>query len=272
MSTKIYDGLRVTNPLTFLTDLEEYREKLCKNYNRYSVIMHFIKYWLESESFFESVQIKTNASHALREYKSIFDNQEKELSDNIHFGYYDKLNLGLRYFPKAQLAIPYGFDGDQMNQLLKFNSIKEYGYWNSTDKPNNIIDKEWAERELIWDSVTRIDQYQYGIGYTKEIKIELYKEVIDCVEMITAIRKDPRDYLKKYLRQEIKDHSIQLFGSPEQKEQLIKWNEERTADNIVSTWVKTEKINRVIYHQNHTGETYFNQVFPIYLAELKKHI
>lgn len=35
--------------------------------------------------------------------------------------------------------------------LMSKNYIKEYGYWNNSDRPDHIGEREWAQREKDWD-------------------------------------------------------------------------------------------------------------------------
>jgi hypothetical protein len=49
-------------------------------------------------------------------------------------------------------VIPWGED-HRMKQLDVPGWAEEYGYWNNTDKPDDITDEEWDKRSDTWDAV-----------------------------------------------------------------------------------------------------------------------
>jgi len=72
----------------------------------------------------------------------------------------DKINFQLdftatiSFFPykKCILCVPM-CHSIYIEEFNKLPNIKEYGYWNNTDKPDDISNKEWRDRKLAWETV-----------------------------------------------------------------------------------------------------------------------
>ena len=48
------------------------------------------------------------------------------------------------------------------DHLESLPGIKEYGYWDNTDKPGYITQREWRRREKLWDNIFGRKQYMKG--------------------------------------------------------------------------------------------------------------
>lgn len=69
------------------------------------------------------------------------------------------------------LALIYTQNNEYINEFEKISFVKEYNYWNNTDKPDDISSQEWEERNRIWDLVFKYG-YSDRVGFT-----------IDCLPM-----------------------------------------------------------------------------------------
>jgi hypothetical protein len=73
----------------------------------------------------------------------------------------------------------FGIDKSMKLEIAGFLEMvngKDYHYQNQTDKPDDVSDEEWAERERFWDAVFDIDPIPANVGFTYELITE--KEAI----------------------------------------------------------------------------------------------
>ncbi|MCK4526130.1 hypothetical protein KAW18_02065 [candidate division WOR-3 bacterium] len=57
--------------------------------------------------------------------------------------------------------IPYGvIEYDRWDFLDNNPQLEEFGYYNNTDKPENVSDRDWDDRELIWNAIIDVWERQ----------------------------------------------------------------------------------------------------------------
>lgn len=60
------------------------------------------------------------------------------------------------------------FDNFPIGKTLKFlekdPQLEDFSYWNNTDQPEDVTDKEWGHREKIWDRLQCSGGPAWGIG------------------------------------------------------------------------------------------------------------
>lgn len=61
--------------------------------------------------------------------------------------------------PGKTLALSYG-DSNLQNEFARVAKAKEYGYWDNTDKPENVEQRQWGQRKRDW---------QKALGKTMEL-------------------------------------------------------------------------------------------------------
>jgi hypothetical protein len=75
-------------------------------------------------------------------------------SRSSKFAYPDHtFELCLFPYKRAVYAIPYTEDRDLLGLLTSKSWVSEYGYWDNTDQPDSIDDREWRRRRKVWDGV-----------------------------------------------------------------------------------------------------------------------
>lgn len=63
------------------------------------------------------------------------------------------------------LAAPLGrITGDMHKQLLALEGVSDYGYWNNTDRPEDVTDQEWDTRRQDWDAIGYGPAIDYGLS------------------------------------------------------------------------------------------------------------
>jgi len=64
------------------------------------------------------------------------------------------MQIGIHEFEDYYYLIPYGvIDYGKWDFLDNNMQLEEFGYWNNTDKPEKLSNKEWDERGRIWNAI-----------------------------------------------------------------------------------------------------------------------
>lgn len=169
MSIKIYYGIKVEDMEEFISEVQQYKERILNKYmtsNRLDVkyeIMH--KYVEESMSegfgLFESV----NAfERAFRRNKVSGELMYEPVAD-----------LKIRAYNNS-LAYPHTINQEILQDIAGFKSVKEYGYWDNVDKIETVSDEDWEIRRKDWESVIDSKDYIDIDVYTEEVTISEYGE------------------------------------------------------------------------------------------------
>lgn len=70
------------------------------------------------------------------------------------------------------LAIPYFNQHGWNEKLLEMPWVKEYGYWDNTDQPDDMSDADWEQRKIDWDDALGSEHFS-GIpaaaGFTAQL-------------------------------------------------------------------------------------------------------
>lgn len=63
----------------------------------------------------------------------------------------------LALFPRTRdcLAIPYTDSREMQSWFGELPFVQEYGYWNNTDKPDSVSQRDWGTRKRAWDKAFR---------------------------------------------------------------------------------------------------------------------
>lgn len=82
------------------------------------------------------------------------------------------------------LAIPYTEQKALLDVLLSKPYVKEYGYWNNTDEPEDMTEAEWKQREIDWDIALGDSAIPAENGFTLQFVREgysLYPTISDII-------------------------------------------------------------------------------------------
>ncbi|MCK4258063.1 MAG: hypothetical protein KAX49_03745 [Halanaerobiales bacterium] len=64
------------------------------------------------------------------------------------------MKIGIHEYEEYYYIIPYGeMDYEQWDFLDDNLQLEDFAYWNNTDKPKEITNDEWDERERIWNAM-----------------------------------------------------------------------------------------------------------------------
>ena len=169
MSTKIYNGKIIKNMSVF--ELNEFRKALRKEMipvaqeQYYKMMAHIMqtayvmhvtgvnicKYSVElREHDGTPIDIKRIGRKAADDLvtktsNAVFTYDSEDDAD------YD-VNVCVFPLENKMLAIYYAHN-DELYSILKANpAFSDYGYWNNTDKPDDVSEEEWEQRKIDWDN------------------------------------------------------------------------------------------------------------------------
>lgn len=122
----------------------------------------------------------------------------------------------------------------------KIKGVKRYYYWNNTDKPRNISEKQWEQRSNDWDEALSYKGIPSLNGFTVECKNEyMYVELKDIIRVLPSY--EERVYIRA------KQKTLQ-----EKFNELIAPNKETPTYLLINKmneaqeWLKTEEGNMLI--------------------------
>lgn len=78
--------------------------------------------------------------------------EQTDLAMEVRNDCYIEVTLALFPYGGHTLLIPYG-DCDMIRLLCDFPELKDFSYWNNTDRPENVSEQEWNIRKSAWDQV-----------------------------------------------------------------------------------------------------------------------
>lgn len=159
MSTKIYTGF-VTEETNFEVLLNGFK-KLAKTFTN--------EYVDEISELIAETYVSRNDVWLAESYGKLEIRMQPSISDVWNeFFKMEKNEHVLVYHPMSVFLIPhnnkvYGYllterDRDFDYMLKEMPFLKEYGYWNNTDQPDEISDEEWEERYNTWREV--LDEFK----------------------------------------------------------------------------------------------------------------
>jgi len=152
MSIKIYEGFRMTGSL-----LENYRK------------LEGMRPWFQKASYnryvrFIAIRATEKLDHSVRSGEELakapiwlaieeFKNRQKDIKDTHHRDPAVDFEARVSLYPIANRSTLGIFWCDWFEWRHHFQTqpfIQEYGYWDNTDKPDNLSDNDWACREADW--------------------------------------------------------------------------------------------------------------------------
>jgi hypothetical protein len=152
MSTKIYNGFRLNcnsfgglqNFYTSLgQDIIKIKEETAKKIQA-DICTHIIDsvdmgYWPLEKEYEKLVPTDYPLLFSIRAIK---DEKYKEMLD---------FEISIHFLPDKILSLLFCNNQDMINIFKSQKEVEEYGYWDNTDKPENISDHEWVKRRKDWE-------------------------------------------------------------------------------------------------------------------------
>ena len=183
MSTKIYNGLRIKymtmqELIPFSKELRAQLEPIAKEefLKSYTKMLEeaivFIQTGVQIDSCIHNYnELSALENPTFKDVNRIIDKEIRQfikanksattITESVSAFDFD---TSLCVFPLSRkiLAVPICNNERLMNALSENENITEYGYWNNTDKPDNVSNREWNTRKSDWDKALP------GIGVLRE--------------------------------------------------------------------------------------------------------
>ncbi|RRY03861.1 hypothetical protein [Brucella anthropi] len=163
MSTKIYNGLRITETdfhklsgkiyALRLQIMDKVREKKANFIANYAVIQHDRKLtgYIYKDEEPETEPYFAALSHLMKADEYCYDGGNSRTDQYAHPDY--TFELSIFAYKGAFYAMPFTEDRDLEALLLSQPWIEEFGYWDNTDKPDSISVADWKKRQRIWQGI-----------------------------------------------------------------------------------------------------------------------
>ena len=183
MSTKIYNGLRIKymtmqELIPFSKELRAQLEPIAKEefLKSYTKMLEeaivFIQTGVQIDSCIHNYnELSALENPTFKDVNRIIDKEIRQfikanksattITESVSAFDFD---TSLCVFPLSRkiLAVPICNNERLINALSENENITEYGYWNNTDKPDNVSNREWNTRKSDWDKALP------GIGVLRE--------------------------------------------------------------------------------------------------------
>ena len=156
MSTKIYNGHEIVGHTleSFLAAVQAWRalfERKASDLARAFVVQHAVR-------SFDKIQLglkqPTKPDLLFTAQMALLDRQTEVIATKkrdtaVDFG----MTVVLFPINSRLLAIPF-IENRELAELWRKQAWwREFGYWNNTDRPDNVSDSQWDEREALWEKV-----------------------------------------------------------------------------------------------------------------------
>lgn len=165
MSTKIYNGLCIysTSHQDIQKVIDGYREIEIKNIIK-KFYKNLIEFYFRFKSYQEDLQVTLKSYSSFYKLKGdrLYENKLINIYSTI-FDYYSEFpdsdylaindidsTLWFRTIEDKTLFYISG-DNEVYKSMLKLENVFEYGYWNNTDKPDDVKQSDWKKRASDWD-------------------------------------------------------------------------------------------------------------------------
>jgi hypothetical protein len=165
MSTKIYNGLCIysTEHKEIQKVIDYYREVETINVSK-RFYQNLIEFYFRLKSYQENITttLESYSSFYKKNKDRLYDNKLINIYSDI-FDYYsqypDSDCLGMSdinsilWFRTIEDKTLFYVSGDHevYKNMLNLENVFEYGYWNNTDKPDNVKQAEWKKRASDWE-------------------------------------------------------------------------------------------------------------------------
>lgn len=160
MSSKIYGGLRSTirDPFELGLKVREIIEPIFMRKVDEAVTLLDANPETNLDNFFYPLGGKPvdrgfdNADTVINAVEKLRKSVRRTFSD-YDFGY-EVILIPNRYSAEKPLLMIFSEASDEYTQaLLDADVVEEYGYWDNTDRPEEVTAKEWKQRKKAWGAL-----------------------------------------------------------------------------------------------------------------------
>ncbi|MFF2053793.1 hypothetical protein ACFVU2_19470 [Leifsonia sp. NPDC058194] len=212
MSTKIYSGLRLADPETSIYDAVKTVSRAIR------ASFAVVRLPLVAEQIVRIVDEGERGP----ENRLVFDDAEAQwLREQNEIGTHHALNDPLRFsicFGEASdgrvLAVPFHMNAEYDKALAATGLFEEYGYWNNSDRPENLSNDQWRKRREDWDSVLDPDDTFGHLPHWELVSLRetfSFEILFDETKTVDAYI-EPRQRLRRLLANALMNSRDQTAG------------------------------------------------------------
>lgn len=155
MSTKIYNGFKVTLPLgqfgfsytyNFFKEMVENIRVISKE----KYVEEFIR------SFYHEVDQAVLQKRTADFDNTIYSYEKGEKRGKDRFGFQQRFSGGVTVYSYAgNVYFTHYYDGHVWDEYVKRHAppIEHFGYWDNTDPDESISEEDWEYRKEVWDNI-----------------------------------------------------------------------------------------------------------------------
>ncbi len=199
MSTKLYDGLKLVDPRADVLSVVPQIARVIRP------VFHRLRLPLVAEQFAQVVD--SPRPEGAKDTSMVFFTAQKKWLEHQHaYGPRHALNDPLRFsivFGRAAsgdlLAYPYTVKTAYTTALMETGLFTEYGYWNNSDKPEELTDKEWDSVRDAWASLESpegtfgdLPMWQLSNSLEETFSTSLLMDDIETEELNAAVPRRSR--------------------------------------------------------------------------------
>lgn len=193
MSIKIYDGLRIKNARE-----EEVIEKLDSLKTLFKeVLKKTIAKKISSEYFnmVDNVFNNDNPPIPFDYAQNIFKKEMKNIkTDKRSIMFQNDFVIYIKQHESDVYLYPFYRELNDLNILMeKIPELEEFGYWDDTDKPDEISNSHWNKREKIWNEV--YNKYTFEESGFKKVSLNDIKDFQDLkfdYDLLVPMKREKR--------------------------------------------------------------------------------
>jgi hypothetical protein len=170
MSTKIYNGFKIdTNDICEVQNILMAHHTEVKEITENKTIEFLIKSAVNGLDKDTIHKKDTNKNYLSEAGSDLLDRQREvrktqERDPQIDFG----AEIVVIPFEGKFYGIYYTEHDEFLKKLLDHPKVSEYGYWDNTDRPDEVSARDWKKREKIWDGIFEGKEVPCEIGFSKK--------------------------------------------------------------------------------------------------------
>lgn len=174
MSTKLYDGLRIKNAkeedvIAKLDSLKPLFKEVLRNTIAKKISS---EYFNMVDNVFNNDNPQLPCDYAQNILKKEMENIKND-KRSIMFQY--DFVIYVKQYKSDVYLYPFYRELNDLNILMeKIPELEDFGYWDNTDKPEEISESHWKKREKIWNTIS--NKYTFEESGFKKISLNDIKD------------------------------------------------------------------------------------------------
>jgi len=174
MSTKLYDGLRIKNTkeedvIAKLDSLKPLFKEVLRNTIAKKISS---EYFNMVDNVFNNDNPQLPCDYAQNILKKEMENIKND-KRSIMFQY--DFVIYVKQYKSDVYLYPFYRELNDLNILMeKIPELEDFGYWDNTDKPEEISESHWKKREKIWNTIS--NKYTFEESGFKKISLNDIKD------------------------------------------------------------------------------------------------